>query len=507
MEQATLERGLRYSIYDGAFATAMGSLTGGIFLMGFALKVIGATPTQVGLLAALPMLANVVQMLGSYIIERTGRTKGLCIGSMIVSRILWVLVILLPLAIFSNIADYRVWVLVVIIAVSSVFGSLAGVAWLAWMSDLVPAERRGTYFGRRNMIASTAGMVVTVVAGKFLTSWNGHFSDTSPFGFVILFAFGVVFGMVSSWFVARMPEPSAASSGMRPNVSLFVRPLKDANFLRLIVFVSVWTFGVQLAGPFYNVYMIDDLRISFQAIALLSTLSTLTTLLMMRIWGPISDSLGNRPIIVVSTWVLVAVPIVWVIAPRHNATLALVIAFALSGAFMAGASLSQFNILIKLSPREGRSAYLALFAAMTGIPGAVAPVVGGALAGVFSHLHLTAFGYHLTSLHMIFLLSGLVQATALVFLIGLHEPEASRTMAVVMRLKNDLNPQTGIVGTADFVLVELRRGRRVLETFDQRTEAMAERSEASMSRVFDAAERLIKRPLERLKNILKDDEE
>jgi len=42
-----VERGLRYSIYDGAFAMAMGSLTGGVFLMGFALKVIGATATQV----------------------------------------------------------------------------------------------------------------------------------------------------------------------------------------------------------------------------------------------------------------------------------------------------------------------------------------------------------------------------------------------------------------------------------------------------------------------------
>ena len=47
---------------------------------------------------------------------------------------------------------------------------------------------------------------------------------------------------------------------------------------------------------------------------------------------------------------------------------------------MAGAGLSQFNILLKLSPQEGRSVYLALFAAITGLIGAAAPIAGGSIS-------------------------------------------------------------------------------------------------------------------------------
>jgi len=487
----------------------MGSLAGGVFLMGFALQVLHATATQVGLLASLPLVANLVQMLGSYIIEKTGRKKRLCTASVIVSRSLWVLVILLPLALFNDLQDYRVWVLVAIIAVSSLFGSLAGVAWLSWMSDLVPPESRGSYFGRRNMIASFAGMVITVVAGKFLTVWNEHFSESSPFGYIILFAVGLVFGLISSWFVSRMPEIESPveRDGGGFTLSSFLLPLKERNFLALILFVSVWNFGIQIAGPFYNVYLIDYLKMSFSNIALLATLSTLTTLVMMKIWGPISDKLGNRPIIVVSTWVLIAIPFVWVAAAPGMARVPLVIAFALSGAFMAGASLSQFNILIKLSPPKGRSIYLALFAAITGLSGAVAPVVGGLLIKSLDDVRLSLLGYRITDLHVIFLLSSAIQLLSLGLMVAVREPSASTPMAVVMQLRNDLNPQTGIAGTADFVLVELRRGRGILEHIDRRTEEIADRTEQSFGRLFGRVERRIRRPLFWLKRLFKDDED
>lgn len=509
MATVTREQGLHYSLFDGAFAAMMGSLAGGVFLMGFALKVLHATPAQIGLLAALPMVANVIQMFGSYVIEKTGRKKRLCTTSVVVSRILWILVILIPLALFANLRDLRVAILVAIIAVSSLFGSLGNVAWLSWMADLVPPETRGRYFGKRNMIASFAGMVITVIGGRFLTSWNQHFSDSNPFGYVILFAAGLAFGLVSSWFLSRMPEsqPPAAPEGTPLSPSRFLLPLKDHSFVALILFVSLWSFGIQLAAPFYNVYMIEFLRLSFSNMALLATLSTLTTLIMMKVWGPISDRLGNRPVIVVSTWVLILIPFIWIAATPRAPGLPLLVAFALSGAFMAGASLSQFNILIKLSPQRGRSIYLALFAAITGLAGAIAPIVGGFLVRRLSTLHLAVAGHPIIPLDLLFLLSSAVQLVALVFLAGVREESAATPMAVILQLRNDLNPQTGIAGTADFMIVELQRGQGLLREIDRRTDELAARTERSVGRFAEEAERLLRKPLARIRALLRDDDD
>ena len=157
MDETLLKRGLRYSIIDGALAATMGSLAGGIFLMGFALKVLKANPQDIGLLAALPMFANLIQLLGSYIIEKTGKKKALCVVAASAARVLWVLVILLPLKIFDVYADFRVWALVAVIGLSSLLASLSGIGWSAWMGELVPEDIRGAYFGKRNMISSAAG--------------------------------------------------------------------------------------------------------------------------------------------------------------------------------------------------------------------------------------------------------------------------------------------------------------------------------------------------------------
>jgi hypothetical protein len=77
MDTSVTNKDLKYSMIDGALSSIMDSLVGGMFLTGFALKVLKAQPQQIGVLAALPMFANLVQILGSYIIEKTGRKKPL----------------------------------------------------------------------------------------------------------------------------------------------------------------------------------------------------------------------------------------------------------------------------------------------------------------------------------------------------------------------------------------------------------------------------------------------
>ena len=84
--QKSTDKALSFSIIDGALSAVMGSLAGGIFLIGFAIKVLKATPEQIGILAALPMFANLVQIFGSYLIEKTGKKKPLCIISILLSR-------------------------------------------------------------------------------------------------------------------------------------------------------------------------------------------------------------------------------------------------------------------------------------------------------------------------------------------------------------------------------------------------------------------------------------
>ncbi len=508
MTDKNITKSLNFSIIDGAFSAVMGSLAGGIFLTGFALNVLKAQASQIGVLAALPMFANLVQIFGSYIIEKTGKKKSLCFFSLVLSRLLWIFIIILPLGIFSTLSDWRIWILVGVIAISSLFGSLSGVAWLAWMSELVPENTRGSYFGKRNMIASACGMVAILLGGKFLTSWQTRFGEDSPFGFIIIFIIGLFAGILATWFLARIPETGTGkgNNGQELGFSAFLKPLKDKNFLKLIIFASAWMFAIQIAAPFYGVFMIENLKIDFTAITIFGTFATFATLFMMKIWGPISDKLGNKPIIIVSGAVLILVPFIWILALPGNFYIPVMTAHILSGAFMAGAMLSQFNIMIKLSPVEGRSIYLALFAAISGTAGAVAPVIGGILSGMLEAVNFQFFSYNVTNLQVIFLISAVLQAVTLLFILKIKEPSASTPVAVIMQLKNDLNPQAGITGGTDFIMIELKKTEGILKRLDKATDDLADKSHEKVSRALDKTDNLVKKPIDKLKDFFgKDD--
>jgi len=507
MDSKLQNKALNYSTIDGALSAVMGSLAGGMFLMGFAIKILKATPQQIGILAALPMFANLVQIFGSIIIEKTGKKKLLCFVSIFINRILWILIILLPLALFAPLADWKVWVLVAIIAVSSLFGSLAGISWIAWMSDIVPENIRGSYFGKRNMIASACGMIVVLLGGKFITMWEQQFGETNPFGFVLLFATGLVVGLIAIFFLSRIPEAeSTKKKGAGSfDFKVFFKPLQDKNFFTLILFVSAWMFAIQIAAPFYGVFMIDNLKIDFSTITILGTFATFATLFMMKIWGPISDKLGNKPVIIVSGWFLIVIPFLWILAVPGKYYLPVLLAHILSGAFMAGAALSQFNILIKLSPKEGRSVYLALFAAITGIVGATAPIVGGSLSNMLGNFSMTMLNYNVSNLHVIFIISAVLQAVTIFFILKVKEPAASTPVAVIMQLSNDLNPQTGIAGAADFMMVELQKTEGILNKIDKVTDRLADTSEEQIGKVLDKGEKMVKKPWNKIKDFFKED--
>lgn len=100
------ERGLRYILYDGMASQVMVSLSGGAFMIAFAL-LLGASNLTIGLLAAGPFLGNIFQIPAALVIERIGRRKLISILGSLVSRA-WLLVFaLIPLVFMELSLTFR----------------------------------------------------------------------------------------------------------------------------------------------------------------------------------------------------------------------------------------------------------------------------------------------------------------------------------------------------------------------------------------------------------------
>src|SRR5579872_4545957 len=186
-------RTLKISNWEAVFSTAHLTLTGGAFQTGFALW-LGASNFWMGILASFPTFAGLIQILSSYIVERRGERRLFTAWFSGLGRLLWLPILLLPILLPPSI---RFVVFAVLLLLSSILLSIPAPAFTSWLSDLVPPDHRGRYFGRRNMLAGITTMVVSLPAAWFLDLAVKRHLFAQAAGFAALFGLAVLCGLGS----------------------------------------------------------------------------------------------------------------------------------------------------------------------------------------------------------------------------------------------------------------------------------------------------------------------
>src|SRR5690349_16958343 len=162
-----VEQGKRALVKDAAWASMVGALYGGVILVGFALE-LGATPWHIGLLSAIPFLAQVAQLPAIALVERLRQRKRIAVASVSVSRIMISL-----LAVVALIPDPRtaLYTLLVAQVFVTVFGSIAGCSVNAWMHQLLGGKGLGDLFSRRLFWSTVLASLGALAAGYLVQHW------------------------------------------------------------------------------------------------------------------------------------------------------------------------------------------------------------------------------------------------------------------------------------------------------------------------------------------------
>jgi len=432
----------RNSFYDGIFAHVFATLTGGVFLTGFALH-LGMSDFMIGILAALPFVVTIFQLPTSRLIQKNGTRKKVAYVSSWVARGLWVPVLGFGLLPFSDNTVKHTTVLGLIF-LSHAFATVGYIAWLSWTSDLVPCDIRGRFFGTRNMLCGAAGIAATILFGNFLDFSKSQALGPS-FGFTITFSSAVIFGLMSLRFLRRVSEapisPSRDDISFRRNLAL---PFKDANFRRFLVFMSMWNCAVYLASPFFTLYFLRDLQFSYGFVAALAMVSALADLLGMHVWGKVSDKVKNKVVIRIASWVVVFLPLAWATV-RPGSLVIPIVLHLMGGAFWAGINLCTNNLLLAVSPQKTRPLYISAYNIIGGLGAVLGPVVAGLALESFDGHQFNVFSRNLVPLQVVFFASTLLRFLSLWMLRYVHEPDevSIGQMVRIIRSVRGLNTANG----------------------------------------------------------------
>lgn len=412
--RSPLRRSLARNTWEGAFAAVFIVLTGGAFLTGFALH-LGANDFIISLLAAIPFLAQVAQLISAYIVDLTGRRKLITMWSIGLARQAWLA--LLPLPFLAG--DWRLGMLIGVVVVSNIAGMISTASWTSWMADLVPSRVRGRYFGNRNAAVALASISVTLAGGAILDYFKAIKFEGA--GFSVIFALSCFFALAALILQIKIPEKHIAPSQDGINWALALEPFKEPAFRRLLWVFFVWFFSLGICAAFFAAHMITNLKMTFTQISFYASVAALVAVVLNKPWGAMIDRFGCKPVIVFCAFGISFVPLIWLL-PRPGHLSILLFEAIYSGALWTGLNLATFTIPIASSPTEKRTIYLAMFSMVTGLAFFISSIIGGWLAETWSALHWQIGFQTIVNYHILFALSSVLRLSAAFLALSLHEP-------------------------------------------------------------------------------------
>ena len=384
-----VEQGKRALVKDAAWASMVGALYSGVILVGFALE-LGATPWQIGLLAAIPFFAQVAQLPAIAIVEHLRQRKLITVIAVSISRMM-----IAALAMVALIPDPKaaLHTLIAALVCITVFGSIAGCSANAWMHQLLGGQGLGELFSRRLFWSTVLASAGALVAGYLVQHWPG----VDPLrAYALCFLGAGAVGFISVYYIAQAPEPVMRRTGPTPPLLAMLRePFEDTGFRRVIVFMASWNFASNLAAPFITVYLLGQLGYGLGTVTTLWVSSQAANALTMYLWGRLSDRLSNKAILAVALpaylGCVLALPFS-AIPEAHALTLPLLYFIHLvMGAASGGIALATGNLGLKLAPQGRGTSYLAAVGLAGASAGGLAAMLGGALADWFSSRQLSVF--------------------------------------------------------------------------------------------------------------------
>lgn len=390
-------RGLRALIYThgawGAWAQ-MVSLQTAIFT-GFVLWM-GASESSIAHFISIGSFSSLAQIISStFLIHRIKRKKAFVISMGCLHTLFRFSVVLIPILLTSH----HVPIIGILIGLGMVCWHSAGPIFSGWNAQIIPEDIRARFIGRQTIANLLAGIVASYAAGWYIDL----FDDANKFtGFFTIFLLATLIGMGGFLNLSRVPFHQQETDNQTSNLLL---PFRNARFRNLLIFFWVWNFAWSIGSPFYSVFMLKTLQISYTNVAILTSLFMASMVIGSKLLSGLIDRYGSKAMLQILTIPSVLTPIFWAFN-RPDFYWFIPAAMILNGLIFSGMLVAINALLYATVPDDGnRTSYFAGWSCAIFLAYAIAPLFGSALVEWLEPVHYNWLGFDIGNLQIIFLIS------------------------------------------------------------------------------------------------------
>lgn len=426
----TLPRKIHYAYWFQAFNAASWQICLGSPLILFA-RHLGAPSVILGILAGISPLTLVLQLLVARYAEQIGYRTLMLRGWTVRVAVLSVLVVL-PLAAPVIGTMTALYMMIAVMAVFAVSKAVGICAWMPWVAAIVPKPMRGYYLSRDRTFISISTLLT--LAGSGILLWG-----STQEGYAVVFLVGFLAGVVSLFFLRRIPEPQvvlpASDTAHAAGAVNWRNLLRDKAFVRLILFGVAVQVVVSGSSTFSLIFVREKIGIGDGSILWLSAGASLVGLAALQLLRHRADRIGSKPIltfvlcwwgIYYLLWFLLSIDVI------PGRVMAVVLIMVAAGFFAAMYDLGVTRLLLNLAgDRPASPQYFALYSVLVSAVAGLGPIVWGSILDLLRTTNSSVLGYALNEYSYLFGIQFVLLAGITLMLIRLREPTAQSFRQVV----------------------------------------------------------------------------
>lgn len=254
------------------------------------LKDIGMSDATIGVVSSLISLAFLFQLFAVFVVQRISNTKRVAIIFHCTSQLFFMSLYFIPFLPAVEGSDYR-HALVIVGLLIAYFGNyLVTSVIYKWGNSYVDPHRLGRYSANKEMVSLISGIVVTLLVGFVMDSFEA--ADNLHGGFVFAAIGILVFSIcdfVCLMLIKNDKRPKTEKKDIVPMREVLRNTVGNKNFRHVLYLAILWDVGRYATIGFLGTYRLDELALTVGTVQVINMIACAARFCVSKPFGAFSD--------------------------------------------------------------------------------------------------------------------------------------------------------------------------------------------------------------------------
>ncbi|MDE2713954.1 MAG: MFS transporter [Verrucomicrobiota bacterium] len=393
---------------------------------------LGASATVIGLIAGITPLMVIFQIPAADHVGRFGYKRSITVGWTL--RLVFVLpLVAVPLLDGHINPQSQLALIIGALFCFNLIRGIASTAWFPWITGIIPERVRGRYLTRESAANNIGSFFALMLAAMYLGK------DAVPHQFAGLFAFSLVTGLVSLWFIHRVPDaPVAEEDAQSKQPVKWSEIIRHQPFRKLLWVCFIWAiFMGGLLGFIVKFLKTGEGALADDRVLYASAAKFVGGLITLWFLYSRLDRLGSRPLMFLALGILGLVMAMWIgmsggkIPVRFDWVCGVyfVMGFGFCTFYMSLTKLAMATV-----PELGKSHFFALYSVVGSLAVGIFPILWGILIDSLTSVKVNWLGLEWNQFSIYFTALLVVLVATAVQVLRVEEKKAARLNELVFDL-------------------------------------------------------------------------